>query len=279
MPIPAGADVPGQFDAGPCEPWTPLYCDAWPADLLPIQDMAVMAATEILWEKTKKRFGLCEYTLRPCAEECAGTDALAWLYGSWLPTWGMSGGGFGWPYPALIGGTWWNLGCGSCSGACSCTEVHQIELPFPVAEVLDVKVDGVELDPSAYIVNDWKYLVRVDGERWPRCNDLNLPDTEEGTWSVTATYGEQVPIAGRFAVNELALEYARACVGQACNLSAGVVSKITRQGVTKDLLTAAKNGDLGLLLSDRFVNTYNPTRSGVATIIALDSPRATRWGT
>lgn len=261
------------FSAGPCEAWTAADCTDWPDDLVAIQADALMAATEILWEKTQKRFGLCSYTLRPCAQDCAGELALAWLYGSWLPTWGMASGGFGWPYPALVGGTWYNLGCGNCQNTCSCNILHQIELPYPVSAVTQVKVDGDILAPTAYRVDDWRYLVRLDGGTWPRCNDLNKADTEDGTWSVTATYGEAVPTLGAFAVNEMALRIARTCV-TSCATPSGVVTQIDRQGVRKTL-------DKGLMgpVATEFVETYNPTRSGVATIINLDRPAARRVGT
>lgn len=267
------------LNSGPCEAWEPIDCAAWPTELDAVRDIALMAATEILWNRTKRRFGLCEITLRPCRRECAGMSALSWL-NSWLPTWGGSGGGWGWPYPALLGGVWYNLGCGFCGDTCSCTILHQVQLPNPVAEVTEVKVDGVVLDDTAYRVDNWQWLVRLDGADWPLCQDLNLEDTEVGTWSVTATYGEVVPTLGLFAVNELGLQIAKACMGLPCTLNGGMVESVQRQGVNKRfIIEGSKNAPLGLVMSDRFINLYNPSNSGIATIHNMDSPAPRRVGT
>lgn len=182
MPVPSGPGPSTGADFGPCQAWEPADCAVWPTNLEPVKDMALMAATEILWLRTKRRFGTCEISLRPCRRECGGELALAWLYGSWLPT---QGGTWGWPYPALVGGRWFNLGCGICADSCSCTILHQVELPYPVADILEVKVDGQVLVTGAYRVDDWRHLVRLDGGDWPTCFPA-------GTL-VTTDYG-QVPI-------------------------------------------------------------------------------------
>lgn len=229
----------------------------------------------MLWLRTNRRFGACTTTLRPCREDCV--PSLFAL----LPGWGSSGiGSWGYPFPALIGGQWYNLGCGSCQNTCSCTWLEQVELPYPVSGIGQVKVDGVVLAPSAYRVDDWRWLVRIDGGRWPTCQDLTKADTEVGTWSVTASYGEAVPELGRFAVNELALEIARGCVGSTCKLSSATVSQLNRQGVTKEFMQGdVMKGQIGLYFSDLFINTYNPFRSHAAAIFDVDGPRARRVGT
>lgn len=277
MPIPAGPGTNPGLNSGPCAAWEPADCAAWPDNLEPVRDMALMAATEILWNRTKRRFGVCELSLRPCRRECGGDLALAWLYGSWLPTYGGTGYGWGWPYPALIGGRWYNMGCG-CGDDCSCTAMHQIQLPYPVADIIEVKVDGVVLVTGAYRVDDWRQLVRLDGEDWPLCQDLNLPDTESGTWSVTLTVGEAVPQMGLFAVNELGLQIALGCVGSgACALPAGTLKSLDRQGVKQEFLQGAwLAGYRGMPAVQAFLETWNPTRSGTASIMAIDGPRRGR---
>jgi len=270
-----------ELNSGPCQAWQPAECAEWPANLEPVRDMALMAATEILWNRSKRRFGTCELTLRPCKRDCAGDLALAWLYGSWMPTYGGSVG-WGWPYPALVGGRWLNLGCG-CGDSCSCTTMHQIELPYPVADIIEVKVDGAVLVTGAYRVDDWRYLVRLDGEDWPLCQDLNLADTEEGTWSVTASIGEAVPQLGLFAVDQLARQIAMGCIGSAgCALPAGTLKELTRQGVRQEFVTGADAwiaGFPGMPAVQAFLQTVNPTRSGVASIFSIDKPRARIVGT
>lgn len=266
------------LNSGPCEAWPIADCGTWPDNLLPVQDMAVMAATEILWGRTKRRFGACTLDLRPCKRDCAGDLALAWLYGSWMPTYGGSYD-WGWPYPALVGGRWFNMACG-CGDTCSCTTIHQFELPYPVSGIGEVKVDGVVLDPSAYRVDEWRYLVRLDGEDWPLCQDLNLPDTEVGTWSVTASIGEPVPQLGMFAVDQLARQIALGCIGSAgCALPTGTLKSLSRQGVEQSFVTGADAwiaGFAGMPAVSAFLQLYNPTRSGTASVYAIDGPRRSR---
>ena len=263
----------------PCDPW-PYECADFPDDTpQEVIDSAVMAATEALWRRTKSRFGLCSMKLRPCKRECF--PAWPWLPArGWYDVGGMT---WPWPQPALVGGKWFNITCGGCGDNCSCTQLEEVELPYPVAEVTEVKVDGVVLDPSAYRVDDWRLLVRLDGDEWPRCNDLNLDDTREGTWSVTARYGTEVPELGKLAVGELATEIAKSCAGaKGCKLPSSTVQQVTRQGVTKvffDAATAFANGLIGLKWSDMFIKTFNPTNTGIASIYNIDGPRQRRVGT
>lgn len=265
--------------AGPCAPW-PYECADFPADAdQALIDFAVMAATEALWTRTKRRFGLCSMTLRPCRRDCF--PAWPWIpQNGWYNVGGMT---WPWPAPALIGGQWFNIACGSCSNGCSCSRISEVVLPYPVANVTQVKIDGVVLDPSAYRVDDWRLLVRLDGADWPRCNDLNLDDNQIGTWSVTAQYGTEVPELGKLAVGELATEIVRGCVGSSgCKLPGGVVRSVTRQGVQKvffDAQTAFANGTIGLTKSDLFIATFNPTHTGIASIYDIDGPRQRRVNT
>lgn len=263
------------LDTGPCQRWDCDTCGPWPDTLEPYREVATQAATEILWNRTKRRFGLCEFTLRPCKRSCLPSGWGGWR-GGWTDV------GAGWPFPALIGGAWFNLGCGSCGDDCSCTTLQQVQLPYPVADVLQILIDGEILPASAYRVDSHRFLVRVDGGSWPSCNDLSSPDTEPGTWSVRATYGEQVPTLGSIAARDLAIEIAKACAGDVngCQLPGGMVQTITRQGVTKRFVdSASQYGTIGLRMPDLFIQTYNPTRSGMATIIDIDSPRPRRVGT
>lgn len=264
------------LDSGPCQNWPPI-CDDFPDDPTPEQqtliDNAVQAATEALWERTHRRFGLCTIKLRPCREDCWPSFPTGWHNLS----------GLSWPFPVLVGGNWINIACGYCSGSCSCSQLSQVVLPSPVAEVTEVKVDGVILDPSAYRVDDWRFLVRLDGDEWPRCNDLRLADTEAGTWSVTASYGEMVPTLGSFAVGQLANEIYKACPGGAGGscLPTATVRQVTRQGVTTvhfDAETAFAKGKIGLYFPDLFIATYNPSGRRRAKLYDIDKRRGRNVG-
>lgn len=263
------------LDVSPCEPW-PYVCDDFPesptSEELVLIDQSVEIATEILWHRTKRRFGLCEVTLRPCRRECPSVSFGFGFGGFQLHSPFMT-----WPFPVLHAGTFINLACGSCGDNCSCGVVHEVVLPYPVAEIVAVVIDGIVLPDSAYRVDNHRLLVRVDGEDWPLCNDLALEDSEVGTWSVTATYGLAVPPLAQLAVGQLASAIFKACAGaKDCPLPATTVRQITRQGVTKvffDADSAFAKGKIGLYYPDLFIHTYNPSATGTASVFDIDGPR------
>jgi hypothetical protein len=102
----------------------------------------------------------------------------------------------------------------------------------------------------------------MDGETWPLCNDFSKL-SGSGVWTVTASFGEGVPVTGKMAVAELAIEYAKLLMcDDSCQLPAGV-QQITRQGVSmtfNEISEVFKAGLVGLPLSDRFIQTWNPHR-------------------
>lgn len=276
-PIPPVLVPAGGAAFGPCQPWD-LLCADFPDGTTPeLQATAAEIATEILWNRTKRQFGTCSVTLRPCRKECFPS----W---PWIPSNGWNDlSGMSYPFPALVGGNWINIACGTCTSGCSCSRVSEVRLPYPVAAITEVKVDGVVLAPTAYRVDNFNLLVRLDGEEWPRCNDLNFDDTEVGTWSVTAAYGQSVPELGKLAAGQLAVEIAKRCVNASgCLIPAGSVQEVTRQGVKKvffDANEAFKGGMIGMFYPDLFVKTYNPTNSSPATIFDIDGPKHRRVGT
>jgi len=149
-----------------------------------------------------------------------------------------------------------------------------------VASITQVKVDGVVLDSSAYRLDNANLLVRIDGQRWPFCNDLSKNDTETGTWSVTAQFGEDVPTMGQIAVGELAAQLAKAL---ACDEDCALpqpIQQLTRQGVSVTFLDPNQlfgQGTIGLYQCDLFLATYNPDRlRNRARVFDLDTPSARR---
>jgi hypothetical protein len=134
-------------------------------------------------------------------------------------------------------------------------------LPSPVSSIVQIKIDGVAVTGISRVDNN-RLLVRTDGQRWPRCNDLSKNDTQAGTWSVTATYGQAVPTSGQMAVGELACEIIKATNGLDCRLPPGV-KDLVRQGVTisiPDFGELLKDGRTGLYLVDMFLFSVNPNR-------------------
>lgn len=261
------------LDVGPCSDW-PAYwtCDVSTASPA-LTGYAVSMATRVLWGLSGRRFGTCTVKLRPCRRECYGTWPWGWSQwdgytpGSWIDS--------SYRY-------WFPLGCGGCTSGCSCSEVSEALLPDAVSSIVEVKVDGTPLVTGAYRVDNNRLLVRTDGQRWPYCNDLNKDDTQTGTWSVTAAYGEDVPVSARMAMGELACEIVKAGQGQDCRLPPGV-TQLSRQGVNitiPDFGDLFKDGRTGLYLVDMFLASENPDRlKQRARVYSVDHPSFRRTNT
>jgi len=245
---------------GPCENWEPTWtCTELSEAAAAVTGTMLAVATEVLDARSGRRFGFCTVTLRPCRRSCSGGTWPGFGTSWWEWGWGGNGGG---PRPAWWDGTWFNIVCGTCSGECSCTFISEVTLPAPVQEITEVKIDGAALPTTgAYILYNSRKLVRTDGELWPLCNDLTKLDTEVNTWSITASFGEEVPELGKLAVGELAAEFAKACVGDECLLPRGVTS-LVRQGTSMQI-DDGQDPLAGLSLgyfADLFIDTFNPSR-------------------
>lgn len=258
LPITARA-VGGRqgFQSGPCEDWEPIWCrDLSPAAMSVTGD-AVTMATQVLWQASGQRFGLCQVTLRPCRAECAeGWPTFeSWWPGAGGQAYSLGGG----PRPNWMNGVWHNV-CGSCSGTCSCTLLDEAFLPAPTREVIEVKLNGVVMSPALYRVDDNHKLVRTDEQMWPMCQDMAASDDQPNTWSVTITVGEDVPTLGRRAVGELAAEFAKDCAGDACQVPYDITS-LSRQGVNLSYGSPSEEdfttGFLGLRMVRLFLAAYN----------------------
>jgi hypothetical protein len=234
-------------DVGPCAPWNfECACCRIDGASPAVTGMAVMAATEVLWAASGRRFGECAVTgLMPCTDQCDGWSS-GWL--NPIGSWGQ------YPNPALLGGRWFNLGCGGCSGSCSCNTRSQFTLPEPVNSVTRIMIAGSPVPTGSYRLENWRYVVRIDGGEWPLCND--------GSWTVDVSLGNPVPQLGLLAAAELACEMVKACTGdRSCRLPVRLQS-LTRQGVAQQFLDPQeffKEGRVGLYLSDQFIKTFNPS--------------------
>lgn len=150
--------------------------------------------------------------------------------------------------------------CG-CNDTCSCRP-PQIVLDGQVISVDSVMVDGVTLDEGEYRLDPGSRLVRLNDERWPCCQDLTLANTEDGTFEVTYTFGQEPPQSGKRAASLLACELGKSCTpGVACALPQRVTS-ITRQGVSMALLDPQdflNDGRVGIYEIDLFLKSVNPS--------------------
>lgn len=257
---------------GVCEPWTPTWQCALPTGSEAVTGTALQAASEVLYALSGRQFGLCQVTVRPCRSDCW---TGVWPFGNWAQF------GQSYPMPLLFRGLWYNVTCGTCQSGCSCSFVSEARLPGPVHDVVQVKVDGVPLVKGTdYRLDDYRILVRLGGEVWPLCNDLNLADTEVGTWSATFRQGQAVPTIGQLAVGILASEFTKLLM---CDSSCALpkpVQSIARQGISVTFLDpneVFKDGRTGLYLPDLFIQTTNPgalrRRSRVFDIDSLDTNR------
>lgn len=258
----------------PCSPWDLISCTFPTAASAAITGYAVQSATEILWNLSGKQFGLCEYILRPCRRDCAG--GAVWPFDE--AVWG--GGG---PRPLLFDGQWFNITCGGCGSGCSCTGLEEAILPGPVHAITQVKLNGTIMATGTYrLDHNPPTLIRVDGGLWPVCQDLAAADDQPNTWSVTAQFGQPVPVSGQFAVGELAAEIAKACLGQACAIPANA-TQVSRQGVTINLSTVSqvlKDGWTGLRMCDLFIAAVNPNHLTAPPVVYdVDGPSWRYTGT
>jgi hypothetical protein len=253
----------------PCG-WEVIGCDDCQA--LNDLDPEVAAAVEEraiarLWEWTNKRFGPCPVVYRPCKKMCTGN-------GNWM-----------WNYPTGSG-RYINLNCGNCGDSCSCSTVSEIILPGPIAEPLEILVDGVELELWRVRVDNYNRLIRVDGGEFPTCQDLGAPATDVGTWQITYAKGEEVPPGGGLVAGILACEYAKGmCGDETCRLPRRV-SSITRQGITMAMLDnfdKLQVGFTGIWEIDDWIATYTtnlkmgPWQMGRVTSPDIPQQRFTTW--
>lgn len=228
----------------PCSWALEPICDTW-ADLsAQEQERATNYATLVLWAATGRRFGLCPIRVRPCGRR--SDHSSLWGY--------VQGEAGGW-YPYLdAAGTWRNC---HCSGGCTCRPECEVWLPGPVNQVLEVTVDGVLVDPSAYKVDNGRWLVRIDGGCWPEYADLS---TDTDRFEVLYVRGEPVPQALLDAAGIVACEFAKSFQSQDCRLPARL-SNLTRQGVTMsalDMDSLTRRGYVGIPEVDAVIHALNP---------------------
>lgn len=231
-------------------------------------------AAEMLWNWTDRIFGLCDVVVRPCRSGCS--DARRWMdtfWGRGPYPWGGVGDG-SW-VPLLIGGQWYNMGCG-CAGTCSCAEEgpSALRLPGPIVEVSQVRIDGVVVPPAEYEVLHGRLLVRLDGSPWPACQNLLAGGDQLGTFEVSYRRGVAVPTGGQIAAGILACELAKAaCNDSTCQLPQRIQTA-TRQGITVGIVDSFRgldNGRTGIWLIDSWTASVKaPTAKAGAGVRSPD---------
>lgn len=235
--------------------------------------LAEEAATDLLNQWTGGLYGVCEVTIRPCRDTSrdphrALAEFVETTTGSWSTPW----------MPVLVGGRWYNIGCGSCGSSCACVDgTRALSLPWPVESIVSVTIDGAVLDPAAYRVDAKRLLVRTDGGTWPTTQDLNADPGEPNTFVIEFMRGTPVPAGGKIAAGVLAMEFMKAwCSDDTCQLPQRV-QNVTRQGVTIGMLEGMEleDGRVGIWLVDSWVDSVTRPRRP-SQVYSVDLPRGSR---
>jgi hypothetical protein len=153
-------------------------------------------------------------------------------------------------------------------------------LPGPVGGIVEVLIDGVVVPSSNYRVDNTNRLVAQFDQVWPSCQDMTLPETEDGTFSVQYWRGFAPNALTNYAAGVLAAEFYKACTGdKGCRLPSGV-TQITRQGVTMEIQTGLwQGGWTGLREVDAVISTFNPYGLRAQTVITSPDMPGTRTPT
>jgi hypothetical protein len=245
----------------PCQPWATvedatacIACSDLPTGTL---SDCIDIASAWLWRLTGRIFGVCQITVYPlggqiCCPPTSGWITLGSCYwfdrttNCWWDVYGRRGRGEG---------------------------VPEIKLGFEnVQSIVKVCIDGAPLDPSSYRVDDYRWLVRTDGQTWPAAPQNSLLTSPPG-FSVTLTHGIPIPPDGVTAAATLACELARSCQGDKdCRLPKRI-TQVTRQGVSMIMLDPTSQlaqGRFGVTEIDSFLQSVNP--KGIDRRASVTSP-------
>lgn len=235
------------------EPDPACLGDQWGTHTPEVQERALRLATLTLQMLTRYRVGLCPITIRPCPP--------------------VARCGCGWN-PHIRNGSWFN----SCGCAGSCAPLSEYDIPGPVGYIDTMKIDGVDVDlwNGDWRIDDGTKLVwQGDGPSpLPAYQDLNLPDTEPGTWSITYSRSYPVSQDGKVAVALLALEYAEACKPRGkCSLPKNV-RNVNRNGVSFTIEAGLfPNGLTSIQLVDAYILQWAPIDAPLRSARVFD-PRS-----
>ena len=254
------------------------------ADVDALDDVMKARSEALAWQTlnalTGGNIAICPTIIRPCAARCsAQTWYTAPVTGASQSPWPSGSGSF---QPNINANGQWVNSCGCSSpDACSCTSVREVILPGVVGDIVRVTIGGANLDPTAYRVDRGNRLVRQDGESWPVCQDMNLPADDDGAFVVEYYDGVAPDSSLNYAAGMLAIEFYRACSGQACKLPTGVTS-VVRQGVSMQIATGLfVNGYTGIQAVDAVISIYNPFgHKSRPSVMSPDVPRGRvqTWG-
>jgi hypothetical protein len=173
--------------------------------------------------------------------------------------------------PERVSGHWVNFG--RCAGQCA---LDCLRLAGPVADIIEVLIDGQVLSPDAYRVRGHRTLCRIDGGTWPCTQRLGAKPSKPGTFRITNTRGKPITANMRAYASMIGAEFTLAICNDASCLPSNV-EQVVRDGTTisfEDADELFPNGKTGLEHVDAWIKTVNP--KGIqrrATVVRADDPR------
>lgn len=239
-------------------------CNAEDASDATVFESAAEVSSQLLFQYSGRQFpGILQRTVRPCRTTCACPwQVLSRGHIVWNPNIINPWAGYGmW---------WWN------GDSCGCQPLSRVLLAGYVQSIVEVLIDGAVVPADTYRVDQHRWLCRVQPTasdswpHWPGCQNMSLPETEDGTWAVTYTYGKAPPISGVNAAVELACEIYKQCAGETCRLPQNT-TRVARQGIVierpaffawafeKGGRSIPRGWKTGLPQVDAFLNAWNPT--------------------
>lgn len=207
-------------------------------------DLAADATADLMFSLSGWQFGTVTETVRPfgLADTCGCVS---------IPDAGYSF-------------SWTSHSAWSRAAACRCGGPSYVRLLAPVSAVEAVTVDGATLvADDDYVLYEGMWLVRVGG-RWPCCQNLEVPSTEDDTFSVRYTHGDVVPAAGKVAAKALGCEIAKGMAGADCALT-GRIQSVTRDGVSAVIVDSQdflREGRTGIAIVDLWLSTLGSLKGG-----------------
>lgn len=236
-------------------PYTKLICTPW-ADLTDLPEQRPPGLTDnewesLLWQSSELLYGLSG---RQFAGECESAVTLREnLYGV-----------CGWSYWGRPGDDWvWSPPSGFRGGSGK----RVVALPDPpVTAITSVQIDGTDVDPDTYTVTLPAGLLER-ANAWPT----------NGTLEIIYRHGILPPIGGTNSAVLLAVELAKAYMGDAtCKLPQRLTT-VTREGVTaafRDNFESLKDLRTGLYPVDLWLTSVNP--KGLTRRARVWTPRMAR---
>lgn len=137
--------------------------------------------------------------------------------------------------------------------------IDSIPLMGPQTSIDEITIDGLLIDPSEYGLLEGFKLFRKNGS-WPSTNDITLDDTEDGTFTITYSFGRLPTLLTRRATIELVCQMVKDD-SQALTRMRGVVSANV-QGVSVQMDDDEVRA-LGLAEVNRFMDVYGARGMGV----------------